>query len=88
MEKYIADRNIFDQIKMAADLNNPNDPATEIWDDEAIQDLANYAHMNGMVETDGIVDEILDPNNESCLAYFLYDLLKWTRANNAPIVEG
>lgn len=85
--RYIASDEIVAAIRDAVVQNNPNDP-DETIDEAAIKDLANYAAANGMIELhdDGnMVDMFLDPSRSECQAYFLYDLMKWTRANGATV---
>lgn len=85
--RLVAEPNYVERIYLAVEANNPNAP--EDLDGAALQDLANYAWANGLIELheDGdMVDQILDPSSPDCLAYFLYDMMKWTRANG-PTVE-
>jgi hypothetical protein len=82
MDKFIARPNIVERVYLAVEANNPNEP--EDLDAEAIQELANYVEANGLIEeyVDGAsVDKLFDPDSPDCLAYFLYDLTKWTMQN-------
>jgi len=83
MHKFIAEPNYVERVYLAVEANNPNAP--EDLDGESIQDLANYARANDLIELhdDGdMIDKLLDPSSPDCLAYFMYDMIKWTRANN------
>lgn len=88
--RYIASDDYVAAIRDAVVQNNPNDAATEDIDEAAIKDLANYAAANGMIEgpyeeDQIVVDKLFDPYSPDCLAYFLYDVMKWTRANGATV---
>lgn len=85
--RFVAEPNLVEVVYLAVERNNPNDPSEEI-DAAAIQDLANYAGANGLIELhdDGnMIDELFDPSKSACRAYFLYDLFKWTRANGFTV---
>lgn len=76
-DKFVAPADNVEVVRIALQNCNPNatdDPDfQENWDDEAIQELANYLATSGYIESDlRDMDEL----------YFLYDMLKWTRANN------
>jgi hypothetical protein len=84
--RFVADVRIVDLVRCAIVENNPNEP--EELDEAAIKDLANYVGANDLIELheDGdMIDKLFDPNHEDCLAYFLYDLFKWTRANGSTV---
>jgi hypothetical protein len=82
MDKFIARPNIVERVYLAVEANNPNEP--EDLDAEAIQELANYVEANDLIEVhdDGdMIDKLFDPSSPDCLAYFLYDMIKWTMQN-------
>lgn len=84
--RYVAKDTLVAKVRQAVEQNNPNAP--EDLDEAAIKDLANYVGANDLLEEhdDGdMVDKLLDPSSLDCLAYFLYDLFKWTRANGATV---
>jgi hypothetical protein len=61
--------NTFEDVKGELLRQNPNDNATEDWDNEVIEGLRQYLNANGY------------PVHLGDTMYFLYDLLKWTKYN-------
>ena len=72
MNAHIAEPNYVEKVYRALEQANPNDQASEIWNDEAIQQLANYLDANDYDEVDLVTIPVL---------YSMYDLLKYTADN-------
>jgi hypothetical protein len=68
------ERSYFEMVWQALEKANPNDSSTEEWVPEAIRDLAVYLKAN-----DHSNQDVRNIDN----LYEMYDMLKWTRANNA-----
>lgn len=73
LSKFEADPNYIEQVYLALEQVNPNDAATEVWDDGAIGELANYLKANDYDASDLLADGLQ--------LYAKYDLIKWTRYN-------
>lgn len=73
VQKFEADPNYIEQVYLALEQVNPNDAATEVWDDGAIGELANYLKANDYDASDLLADGLQ--------LYAKYDLIKWTRYN-------
>lgn len=76
-EAFVADDDYVAMVKDALETINPNATDNpdfqEIWDDEAIQRLANYLKANDYDQSDVIA--------QYNMLYAMYDMLKWTEGN-------
>lgn len=75
LDAHVAEPNYVEQLFLALERVNPNDSATELWSDIAIQQLANYLDANGYAH--GLDEDLADV----VTLYGMYDLLKFTNDN-------